>query len=419
VRAVIVTSLALAAAGTVSADGAALLVTAPQEYPQVSVRITERDYFQRYERVAVAVESSGDAYLTVFRVDTDGRMRVIYPRGPQDNNFVVAGRSYSIPNPYGQRGDHAFVVDDYPGVGYVFVVASREPFNYQPYVRNEHWEWRNVAQDGRLTGDPYVAFVEVVEPMLPSGDAAWSFDVVPYFVEKQHPYPRFLCYECHTYLPHPAWDTYGDWCPRFRIVVFEDAIRYPTVVYPANRVVGPTSTVRPRYVIEPRGEDEAEPFVTRVRREDDPPDRRTPEPGVRGTDIGGVGTVPAPVRAPTRRVAGDQPSARREEPSRGGVGGFLRRLFGGGDDDKPRQEPTVQRDGDDKDKKVRPKLERRERPGGTDPTAKRKPEQPTRPTARTRSDAQPQTTPSERRPASRPSAGRTTRASARPTVRNR
>ncbi|MEE8573343.1 MAG: DUF4384 domain-containing protein, partial [Gemmatimonadota bacterium] len=380
-RAVIATSLALAAANTVSADGGAAHVTAPQEYPQIAVRITERDYFQRYERVSVTVESSTDAYLTVFRVDTDGRIRVIYPRDPRDNNFVAAGHSYRIPNPYGQRGEHAFVVDDYPGVGYVFVVASHDPFNYQPYVRNDHWEWRNVAHDGRITGDPYVGFVEVVEPMLPLEDAVWSFDVVPYFVEKQHPYPRFLCYECHTYLPHPVWDTYGDGCPRFRILVFEDAIRYPTMIYPSTRVVGPTSTVRPRYVIQPRSQ--AEPFVTRVRREDEPSGRRAPERGVRGTDVGGVGTVPAPVRAPTRRVTSEESNETRRQPSSGGVGGFLRRLFGGGDDDKDRREPTVQREGDEQGKQVRPKLERRERTGGVNPTTKRKPEQPTRPTTRT------------------------------------
>jgi len=415
VRAVIATSLALAAANTVSADGAAVLVTAPQEYPQVSVQITERDFFQRYERVSVAVESSADAYVTVFRVDTDGRMRVIYPRGPQDNNFVVGGHSYRIPNPYGQRGEHAFVVDDYPGVGYVFVVASAGPFNYQPYVRDDHWEWRNVAQNGRITGDPYVGFVEVVEPMLTSGNAAWSFDVMPYFVERQHPYPRFLCYECHTYMPHPAWDTYGAWCPRFQIVVFDDAIRYPTVIYPSTHVVGPTSTVRPRYVIQPRTE--AEPFVTRVRRGDDPPEHRGPERGVGGRDVGGVGTVPAPVRAPTRRVNGEETN-RREAPSRGGVGGFLRRLFGGDDGDKTRQEPVVRREGDDKDKQVRPKLERRERTGGVNPTTKRKPERPTRPTTRTRPDNKPKTTTSGRRPASRPNAGRTTRPSVTPTRRN-
>jgi hypothetical protein len=409
--------LALGIAGAAGANGGRSRVAAPQEYPQVTVRITERDFFHRYERVTVYVESSADAYVTVFRVDTDGRIRVMYPRDPQDNNFVAAGRTYRIPNPYGQRGDHAFVVDDYPGVGYVFVAASAEPFDYQPYVRNEHWEWRTVAQSGRITGDPYVGFVEVVEPMLGSSGAVWSFDVVPYFVEKQHPYPRFLCYECHTYMPHPAWDTYGDWCPRFRIVVFEDAIRYPTVIYPSTRVVGPNATVRPRYVIQPRTQ--AEPFVTRVRRDGDGPARSVPERGVGGADVGGIGTVPAPVRSPTRRVAGEEQPARREAPSGSGLGGFLRRLFGGGSDERPSQEPTIRREGDDKDSTVKPKLERREPTGTVRPTTRRKPEQPTSSTTRSRPSTRPETATTTRRPGSQPPARRTTRPAVRPSSRNR
>jgi hypothetical protein len=373
------------------------------------VRITERDFFQRYERVSVSVESYSDVYVTVFRIDTDGRIRVLYPRDPSDNNFVLAGRTYRIPNPYGQRGDHAFVVDDYPGVGYVYVVASLEPFDYRPYIRNDHWEWRYVAHNGRITGDPYVAFVEVVEQILPRG-GFWSFDVVPYFVERQHQYPRFLCYECHTYVPHPAWDPYASACPRFQVQVFEYVVRYPTVVYPTTRVVGPASTVRPRYVMKPRSS--AEPFVSRVRRETDPRDTRTPERGVRGSDLGGVGTVPAPVRAPTRRVtnAGSDDAPERRA---GGVGGLLRRLFGGGSDadDKSRREPTVQREGDEKAKQVRPKLERREPSSTANPSTRRTPEQPVR--------SQPRRGASERRPASQTSGRRTTRPATRVNPRNR
>lgn len=409
VRTAIVTSFALVAATTVRADGGVSRVPAPQEHPQVAVRITERDFFQRYERVSVSIESYTDAYVTVFRIDTDGRMRVLYPRDPGDNNFVLNGRTYRIPNPYDQRGEHAFVVDDYPGVGYVFVVASVKPFDYQSYVRNDHWEWRNVAHNGRITGDPYVGFVEVVEQILPVGDEAWSFDVVPYFVERQHPYPRFLCYECHAYVPHPAWDTYGAWCPRFQVQVFEDAIRYPTVIYPTTRVVGPVSTVRPRYVIQPRSA--TDPFVTRVRSEEEPSKPRAPERGVRGSDFGGVGTVPAPVRAPTRRTSNEESNRTREQPSSGGVGGLLRRIFGGGDDDRNRREPAVQRDGDGKAKQVRPKLERREPTGAAGSTTRRKPEQQT--------SSGPQAQSSERRSAPQSSGRRTTRPTTRVNPRNR
>jgi len=149
VRAAVFASMALAVAGPLQGDaGSARGWAWVPQAPQVRLVITEREFFRRYDRVAVAVESEADGYLTVFRIDTDGRIRVLFPRDPRGENFVVAGRAYRIPNPYGQRGDHAFVVDDYPGVGYVFAVVSPEPFDYRPFVRNDHWEYRAVATSG-------------------------------------------------------------------------------------------------------------------------------------------------------------------------------------------------------------------------------------------------------------------------------
>ena len=37
-----------------------------------------------------------DAYVTILRVDTDGRVRVLYPREPWDDNFVRGGREYDV-----------------------------------------------------------------------------------------------------------------------------------------------------------------------------------------------------------------------------------------------------------------------------------------------------------------------------------
>jgi len=68
-----------------------------------------------------------DAFVTILRVDTDGRVRVLFPREPWEDNFARGGRDYEV-----QGGDDrdAFYIDDYPGVGYLFAVASADPFVY-------------------------------------------------------------------------------------------------------------------------------------------------------------------------------------------------------------------------------------------------------------------------------------------------
>jgi hypothetical protein len=80
-------------------------------YPQIAVRITDRDVFARRDPVEVAFRTDRDGYVTVLRVDTDGRMRVLFPADPEDGNYVAGGREFRVPNVYGYDVDHAFAID--------------------------------------------------------------------------------------------------------------------------------------------------------------------------------------------------------------------------------------------------------------------------------------------------------------------
>src|SRR5512140_3346852 len=54
--------------------------------PGIRLWTTEDDVYRRGDRVHVYFRTERDAYVTIFRVDTDGRVRVIYPRDPSDDN---------------------------------------------------------------------------------------------------------------------------------------------------------------------------------------------------------------------------------------------------------------------------------------------------------------------------------------------
>src|SRR5436190_21337761 len=84
--------------------------------------------YTRGERVRLFFRLDQDAYVTIFRVDTDGRVRVLFPRDPWEDNFARAGRDLEIDGR--QLGSDAFTIDDYPGVGYLFAVASADAFVY-------------------------------------------------------------------------------------------------------------------------------------------------------------------------------------------------------------------------------------------------------------------------------------------------
>ncbi|MGH2610133.1 MAG: DUF4384 domain-containing protein, partial [Tepidiformaceae bacterium] len=178
--------------------------------------------YARGDGVRLFFEVSQDAYVTLLRIDTDGRVRVLFPRAPWEDNFARGDREYEA---QGWSAHAAFRVDDQPGMGYVFAVVAADPFDYHAIVSADHWDYRLIA-DGRVRGDPYVALTELVERIVPAGYTDWDYDLIPYYVERHYDYPRFVCYDCHAYASGPFWDPYHYSCVRFRLVIYDDPWYY-------------------------------------------------------------------------------------------------------------------------------------------------------------------------------------------------
>src|SRR5213594_1777010 len=297
--------------GTMLAQLAALSLLAssgqPVGWPDASSRTrievwTNRgdDAYASGQGARVFFRSEVDAYVTVLRVDTDGRVRVLFPLEPWEDNFARGGREYEIQGGYERD---AFSIDDYPGVGYIFAVAAADPFVYDAFETGDHWDYRAIA-DGRVHGDPYVALTDLAQRILPADYRDWNYDITPYYVNRHYDYPRFLCYDCHTYVSYPLWSVYDYTCVRFRIVVFDDPYYYPYRYYGGTRVVF-TRPYRPepRFIFKDRQASDA--FITRVRERPVNDDRRR-DVGVRGRDLGGTGVIPPPKIQPPRRRPGSE-----------------------------------------------------------------------------------------------------------------
>ena len=274
--------------------------------PQIELWTNRGDaaVYTRGDRVRVYFKLDRDAFVTVFRVDTDGRVRVLFPREPWDDNFARGGREFEVE---GRSADDAFSIDDYPGVGYLFAVASADAFVYDAIESGDHWDYRAIA-DGRVRGDPYVAMTDLAERIVAEGYADWDYDVVSYNVEQHYSYPRFLCYDCHTYVSWPYWDPYNYSCVRFRIVMYDDPWYYPYRYYGSRRVVyGRPYRAQPRFIFKDWGGNQPnrDGFVTRERER---PVNDNQRRGVTGRDVGGIGSIPAPnVRDRRERPGQGQP----------------------------------------------------------------------------------------------------------------
>jgi len=252
--------------------------------------------YTRGESVQLYFRLDQDAYVTIFRIDTDGRIRVLFPREPWEDNFARGGREFQVDG--NQLGRDAFAIDDYAGVGYLFAVAAPDPFTYDQIESGDHWDYRVIA-DGRVRGDPYVALTELAQRIVPDGYADWDYDIVSYNVEQHHDYPRFLCYDCHSYVSYPYWDPYYYSCVRFRMYVYDDPWYYPYRSYGGGRVVFVRPyRPQPRFIFKDWGADRPtrEGFVTRERERpvSDRPVNDNTRRGVTGRDLGGLGIIPPP-----------------------------------------------------------------------------------------------------------------------------
>jgi hypothetical protein len=288
--------VARAAPGAAPADLIALWVRAGFDRPRITVWLSRDDPYQRGDDARVYFKSDRDAYVTVVRIDTDGRLRVLFPIDPWEDNFARGGRTFEV---LGRDRDEAFRVDDYAGVGYVFAIASTDPFSYDDIIRGDHWDYRAVS-DGRVRGDPYVAVSDLADRIAREGD--YDYDVASYDVERHYDYPRFVCYDCHAYTSWHYWDPYGSYCSRFRIVIYDDWYYYPYRRYGGVVIVRPYRP-GPRYVF--KDSDPRNDYITRVaeRPRGDLGPRRTIGDRT-SADVGGRGAIPVPV-SPRRRTGDD------------------------------------------------------------------------------------------------------------------
>ena len=150
-----------------SAAAPALLVA--QRAPNVDVWFEQGNEFDRGQPGRVMYSGDAGSYVTVLRVDTDGRLTVMSPRQPNERSRFGASRSgMAVP----------FQADPTDGVGYVFAVASNTPFDFRNYRgRGNSWD---VGTLGERTGiDPF----EIVDRFARSSvgpRGAYSIVYAPY-----------------------------------------------------------------------------------------------------------------------------------------------------------------------------------------------------------------------------------------------
>lgn len=318
---------------------------------------------QRGDRVRIYYRVSEDAYVAILHIDTDGSVQLVFPEEPRQPNLVRGGRDYRLL----QRSSAYWYVEENPGVGYYFILASWEPLDLSAvdFSRADRsWDLRRIGSE--VDRDPFLAMDAYVARLIPDWDVVpYGLDYAEYDVGDHYDYPRFLCYDCHTRRPFHVWDPYYSACLAFDVYAWDDPWFYVGSRYRGDYVVLPRRRGDPRFEFKERGSGAPEWTDRARRRADSPAVERTPvllgrQPRTRrpgGADVPDPGgwTVGG------RRGADPDRSGRTVDP-RGRDGPVPRR-------DAPALAPPG---GGERRPAPSPRVEPR-RPGASDPPVTRRP----------------------------------------------
>jgi len=153
-------------------------VGVPANDPDPTIRITlsnEGQYLPG-DRAKVQVITRDDGYLMVFRVSPEGKLRVIFPLDPTDDNYVKGGKRYLL---LGRGGREGFTVDA-GGTGVVFAAVSLDPWHFSGYVQNDHWDY--AALNTVTYDDTETDLVNLAQAMA---GGRFDYDIVAYTVASQ------------------------------------------------------------------------------------------------------------------------------------------------------------------------------------------------------------------------------------------
>ncbi len=146
-----------------------------QDDPQIRISLNNDRRFEQGDRGNVKVRVEDDGFLVVLHADPDGRVRMLFPLDPDDDNSVRGDRTYDIRG----RGDReSFTVDYESGEGAIYAAISRDPFRFDQFVVNRHWDY-DALNAKRLPEQPEPELTELVQRMA---TGRFEYDYLTYNV---------------------------------------------------------------------------------------------------------------------------------------------------------------------------------------------------------------------------------------------
>lgn len=156
---------------------------------------SDGDYFIG-DDIRLSFRASRDCFVAIYSIDTRGRVNLLFPSSPVEDNFIVGSETYTLPMP---GDDYDLVVTGPEGFEHIQIIASRERFPIPNWYRNsglvDDWEDRYDFMD-YLNGKYFVDY----------GGQRFAYDRAVIYVNEWEPY----YYRPIHYPYYPHWTVVGN-----------------------------------------------------------------------------------------------------------------------------------------------------------------------------------------------------------------
>ena len=146
--------------------------------PRVRVAIDGPRFVNPGMPMRVRFEVSDNAFVTVVRVDENGRMSILFPYARNQRAAARGGMVHHVRNP--RLGDASFVATDRMG-GYVFALASYAPLDFTSFENRDYDRaggWSAFTQVNRTDASRPDVFIDrFAATVLWDRDTPYDYDV--------------------------------------------------------------------------------------------------------------------------------------------------------------------------------------------------------------------------------------------------
>jgi uncharacterized protein DUF4384 len=168
-----------------------------EDAPSVRVWIDGTREMHNGQDARVLFSTDREAFVTVARIDADGRLSILFPRSPLEDGAVGGNQTFLIDG----RDGTTFRTGERPGVGMIFAVASDDPLDLRNYALNNGWrhtagiepdpQFASVIAPGRVSLEAVQRFARSI---VASERTPYNYDVEYYTIDSLYLQRAGSCY---------------------------------------------------------------------------------------------------------------------------------------------------------------------------------------------------------------------------------